>query len=147
MNPYTEAEEVITEAQTILFASHSVPRVLLNIIIDYVRWDWPCPGEIVAAMDTAGKWYQARVRQRTCDKAFVHYNGWHEQKWDEWINRGRDHLAVKTYNNGQDNSDVLFPRLRTVAAMEMIGTWQPDLRPTPYSPCPRSEVKMVWSPS
>ena len=81
-------------------------------------------------MDTAGRWYQAKVCHRTYDKAFIHYNGWHDG-WDEWINWRSgmkthpelDHLAVRTYNRQfpafKDDIDVLFPRLRT------IGTWQP----------------------
>lgn len=152
MNHYTEDEEVITEARLILFTSQRLPRVLDNLIMDYVRWDWPCPGETVAVMDSGAYWCQGRVCHRTYDEAFVHYYGWNGQNWDEWINRrwgtSLDHLALTFPNTPDPLSDdigVVFPRLRSVTTMANFGTWQADLRIT--SSCegdPIGEVKTLW---
>lgn len=169
MNLFTEDPSALVEMEKIVSAT--LPRVLLDIIFDYFRWDWPCPGEEVAAMDSAGDWYQALVCRRTCDFAFFHYYGWKEEQFDEWISRRgetvhphRDNITLYDKNlfpklpfpaSAHDELGLLFPRLRKIAEMAAVGTWQRDTRYPP--PLPRNkvdyfekhryEVKLCWRPN
>uniref|UniRef100_H3HB32 DUSP domain-containing protein n=1 Tax=Phytophthora ramorum TaxID=164328 RepID=H3HB32_PHYRM len=43
-------------------------------------------GQMVDALDTDSKWYEARIVNITDNQAKVHYRGW-SIKWDEWLAR------------------------------------------------------------
>jgi len=43
-------------------------------------------GDFVDAQDTAGKWYEAIVRDTTEDTVTIHYAGW-ASKWDVTLHR------------------------------------------------------------
>ncbi|RLN92426.1 hypothetical protein BBJ28_00009981 [Nothophytophthora sp. Chile5] len=43
-------------------------------------------GQLVDALDTDSKWYEARVVDLADARAKVHYRGW-SAKWDEWLER------------------------------------------------------------
>ncbi|RLN97457.1 hypothetical protein BBJ28_00014688 [Nothophytophthora sp. Chile5] len=43
-------------------------------------------GQLVDALDTDSKWYEARVVDLADAQAKVHYRGW-SAKWDEWLSR------------------------------------------------------------
>ncbi|KAG7382300.1 hypothetical protein PHYBOEH_010540 [Phytophthora boehmeriae] len=67
-------------------------------------------GQLVDALDTDSKWYEARIVDLTDARARVHYRGW-SSKWDEWLPRASPrlmplHTKVRDWRRLRVNDEV-----------------------------------------
>jgi hypothetical protein len=67
-------------------------------------------GQLVDALDTDSKWYEARVVDVTDARVKVHYRGW-STKWDEWLARTSArlmplHSKVRDWRRFRVNDEV-----------------------------------------
>ncbi|KAF4321053.1 hypothetical protein BBO99_00004458 [Phytophthora kernoviae] len=67
-------------------------------------------GQLVDALDTDSKWYEARIVDLADARAKVHYRGW-SAKWDEWLARTSPrlmplHTKVRDWRRFRVNDEV-----------------------------------------
>lgn len=148
---YTEPERHILHSRQSL-ANLRVPRVLVDLIIGFLTWDWPVVGDEVAALDEDGTWWIAVIMNRLPDHVQVHYLGW-EKHFDRWLPRHGykeehdydAHLRARYLSSYAKMLQIaaceLWPCLRRVETLSMLGTWQRFLLPpTALEP----EHKWYW---
>ena len=92
-NVYTEDDVLALEvARSVLSIEQGLPAVLVGLVMNFFKWDWPLVGDKVAALDHKGEWWHAVVTQRTLLAATIHYLGWPSERFDEAVPRRLNYL-------------------------------------------------------
>ena len=137
-----------------------LPVVLVDIVVAFLKWDWPMVNEEVAALDSGGSWWLAVVLERTFDRATIHYLGW-PSSFDETLLRNATPSAPTRWEhpnygvvfrsmlpNAEHDLEgkVIWPTLRDPDRFitSVGGSWKQYPRWPPTSTNP--EVKMIWTP-
>lgn len=90
---------------------------IADVVIDYLKYDWPEPGDDVMAMNQYGDWHEAQVIARRQDAVYVRYINFHPAA-SEWMLR-RDHPS-ENYDG-----DLIVESIRCVTCMRQTGPRSP----------------------